>query len=801
MATYKKKNKDKIAPKGAEEKSSVAELFKNLDSGASRSEQWVLKNQKFISAFLIVGVALALGYWGYTRYIKMPKEQEGVKASSNLERLFEKAVNSAITRERDSLFKLVLEGTEEYLGVLAVIDEYSGTDVANLSYYKAGISFFNLRKYDEAISCLKKFDSKGDALLGSLSLMNIGDSFVQLDKLEEGLEYYKKAVAYNNNTLSVPVALFKAGQVALDLANQIAAGEVVQRPASVVKELLENAIDAKSKTIKLIVKDAGKTLIQVVDDGRGMSITDARMAFERHATSKIKANEDLFNLTTKGFRGEALASIVAVSQIELNTAVADNPIGTLIKIEGSKITSQENSVTPKGTSIAVKNLFYNTPARRNFLKSDGVELKHIIDEFQRVALPHPDINFRMYHNGSEVFNLIKDSFKRRIIQIFGNKTEGKLVSLGEKTSILKLSGFVYKPEFARKHKGEQFFFVNNRFIKSSYFHHAIMGAFEGLLREKTQPGYFVNFEVDPKTIDINIHPTKTEIKFEDEQIIYTVLKSAVKHSLGQYNIAPSLDFSTNKSLEIPYSYNNKVPQIPKLKVNKDYNPFNNKSTRRKESNWDSLYHGLGESSKIEIDSEQEVSSIFEDKDLQQGFTFQIKDKYILTTIKSGLVVINQNRAHQRVLYEQFKKDIQEGTTAQHLIFPITINFGKGDMKILSIARKDLESIGFLFDKFETETLTVTAIPNGLSEKDINYIFESIISDYRGSHGATGFDIKDVLSKNICKSASIKNGVRLNKKEQEQLVNDLFACTDSNFSPFGKKVFAEIKIDEIDNKLN
>ena len=392
------------------------------------------------------------------------------------------------------------------------------------------------------------------------------------------------------------------------VANQIAAGEVVQRPASVVKELLENAIDAKASDIKLIVKDAGKTLIQVIDNGVGMTITDARLCFERHATSKIRHAEDLFDLHTKGFRGEALASIAAIAHVELKTKQDQEELGHHIIIEGSKFVSQEVAVLPKGTSFLVKNLFFNIPARRNFLKSETVEMRHIVDEFQRVALAHPSIYFTLIHNGSENFNLPSSNFRQRIVNFLGGKTNEKLVPVTEETEIVHISGFVGKPEFAKKSRSEQFFFVNDRFIKSGYLHHAIMNAYDGLLREGNQPSYFLYLKVPPHTIDINIHPTKTEIKFDDEQALYAILRSAVKHSLGQFNVAPILDFERDPNLDTPYDYKNKDSDVPLIQVDANFNPFANEKPVKANSNsyassgnyakkeatssWESLYVDL-----------------------------------------------------------------------------------------------------------------------------------------------------------------------------------------------------------------
>lgn len=386
------------------------------------------------------------------------------------------------------------------------------------------------------------------------------------------------------------------------VANQIAAGEVVQRPASVVKELLENSIDSGATSIKLILKDAGKTLIQVIDNGKGMSVTDARLSFERHATSKIRSAEDLFQLHTKGFRGEALASIAAIAHVEMKTKLEDIELGTHIKIEGSKVNYQEAIATSKGTSIAVKNLFYNIPARRNFLKSDIVETRHVIDEFQRVALAHPEIAFSFHHNGNEIYHLNDSNLRKRIVSIFGSKMNEKLVPIDEETELISMEGFVAKPEYAKKKRGEQFFFVNNRFVKSAYLHHAVISAFDGLLEHGAHPSYFLYLTVPTKSIDINIHPTKTEIKFDDEKAIYAILRATVKHSLGQYSIAPVLDFNRDSTLDTPYTFNKNqaAPSAPKISVDPNYNPFKSETLRapstgssyvpkKETSNWESLY--------------------------------------------------------------------------------------------------------------------------------------------------------------------------------------------------------------------
>lgn len=604
------------------------------------------------------------------------------------------------------------------------------------------------------------------------------------------------------------------------VANQIAAGEVVQRPASVVKELLENAIDAGATTIKLIIKDAGKTLVQVIDNGKGMSVTDARLSFERHATSKISAAEDLFQLDTKGFRGEALASIAAIAHVELKTKQDHDDIGTLIEIEGSKLVTQEAAVIPKGTSVSVKNLFYNIPARRNFLKSDAVELRHVIDEFHRVALAHPQIGFVFYNNGTDIFNLSLSNFRQRIVSVFGSKTNEKLVPVEEKTDVLKISGFVGKPEFAKKTRGEQYFFVNNRFIKSAYLNHAMVSAFEGLLKQGTHPSYFLNLEVNPQTIDINIHPTKTEIKFDDEHTLYALLRSAVKHSLGQFSIAPVLDFDRDPNLDTPYSYKNTCVNTPKIEVDKSFNPFksdvkpssnHSKSFKASPANWDSLYVGLeskgndssGNFSELHFESEENSMALFEDeKDMIQGeTTYQLHNKYIVSAIKSGMLVIDQYRAHQRVLYEDFLQSITVKTApSQQLLFPLELHFSGQDIDILKGLKNDLEHTGFVFSQIDPDSLTITGVPVSVPESEVSIILEQLISDAENEVPDSHFSATDLLAKSMAKSLAIKTGQSLKKEEQEHLVNKLFACKEPNVSPVNKRTFITLDVDQLDKKF-
>lgn len=618
------------------------------------------------------------------------------------------------------------------------------------------------------------------------------------------------------------------------VANQIAAGEVVQRPASVVKELLENAIDAGAKNIHLILKEAGKTLIQVIDDGSGMSETDARLCFERHATSKIKQAEDLFNLSTKGFRGEAMASIAAIAQIELKTKLAEQELGTSIQIEGSKISNQEVVPTPIGTNTAVKNLFFNIPARRNFLKSDAVETKHIIDEFQRVSLVHSDVSFILNHNNSEIFNLPAGNLKQRIVNIFGHKTNERLIPIFEETDVLQLEGFIIKPEFAKKKRGEQFFFVNDRFIKSPYLHHAINAAFDGLLERGTHPAYFLYLRVPTNSIDINIHPTKTEVKFDNEKVLYEIIRAAVKHSLGQFNVVPSLDFNRDKNLEAPYRSKNKPVSEPRIQVDPTFNPFKTESNynpfssntpsesetsktpsspqrsistppiySKKESNWEALYNGIESVANKEIDAELLAPQLFETKETKLiKDTFQIQNKYILCNSNKGTFLVHQHLAHQRILYESFLANITvKEASSQQLLFPISINYSQQEIHILKNIREELESTGFMFEEITNQNVVVIGIPTTISESQISMVFEQLIEDFQEDIQENSFSQLDMIAKSLAKTLAIKTGTKLSELEQENLINDLFACKEANISPFRKKIYTPVTNKKIDVLFN
>ncbi|MEM7187333.1 MAG: DNA mismatch repair endonuclease MutL [Bacteroidota bacterium] len=612
------------------------------------------------------------------------------------------------------------------------------------------------------------------------------------------------------------------------VANQIAAGEVVQRPASVVKELLENAIDAGASQIKLVLKDAGKTLIQVIDNGMGMSETDARLAFERHATSKIKSAEDLFNLHTKGFRGEALASIAAIAHVEMRTQSETTDIGTQLVIEGSEVISQEATVTPKGSIISVKNLFYNIPARRNFLKSNPVETRHIIDEFHRVALAHPQVECVMIHNGSDVFNLPASNLRQRIVNIFGSKSNEKLVPVSEETEIVKVDGFVLKPQFSRKSRGEQFFFVNNRFIKSPYLHHAVASAFEGLIKDGTHPGYFLFLDVAPNSIDINIHPTKTEIKFDDEHTIYAMLRAAIKHSLGQFSIAPVLDFNKDTQFETPYDYNKKSPVAPTIEVDRSFNPFREEQKQgsgrvnypkrtQREGAWESLYVGLKDDLEIsgqeegsaalpleglQVESEEVTGSLFAEEAQAPGsVTFQIQNKYIVSTIKSGMMVIHQHLAHQRVLYEELLKNMTlKEALSQQLLFPLRFTFTKPRVGLLQSIKEQLEHTGFVFAELEGEAVEISGIPASVVESSVETILNELVSDLEHEVPDAGFSQNDVLAKSLAKSLAIKSGTPLALEAQEHLIHQLFACKEPSVSPDNRPVLVTLEASDLDKKF-
>jgi len=606
------------------------------------------------------------------------------------------------------------------------------------------------------------------------------------------------------------------------VANQIAAGEVVQRPASAVKELVENSIDAGADKIQLILKDAGKSLIQVIDNGCGMSVTDARMSFERHATSKIRKADDLFAIRTMGFRGEAMASIAAISHVELKTRRHNDELGTCINIEGSEVVSQQPCSVNTGTSICVRNLFYNTPARRNFLKSNPVEMRHIVDEFQRVSLAHPEIFFTLHHDGEEVYHLPATSLKQRIIHLFGNNYNQRLVPVEEDTSIIKLRGYVGKPEFARRTRGEQFFFVNNRYIRDAYLNHAVLAAFEELLPDESFPLYVLFIDIDPSKIDINVHPTKTEIKYQDEKSIYAIIRSAVKRSLGKYNITPTLDFDQENSIGhlITQKPTDEIVQ-PTISFNPDFNPFANDTKgadrelpflrsagdHRKtpvQQNWEMLYEiGKRENTQQhEIHADRTIS--VEDDEVSKPSErqlFQVHNRYILSQIKSGFMLINQQAAHERILYERFLQqlDTHSGLSQQSL-FPQTVTLNGADFELLRELLPDVRALGFDIREFGKNTVVVEGIPADLGNVNEHSLLEHLLEGFKNNLSILKVDKRDNLARSLARNAATKIGVRLSLEEMNLLIDQLFACQMPNIALNGKPIISTFTLNELADRF-
>ncbi len=610
------------------------------------------------------------------------------------------------------------------------------------------------------------------------------------------------------------------------IANQIAAGEVIQRPASVVKELMENSIDAGSTSIKLVVKDAGRTLIQVIDNGCGMSETDARMSFERHATSKIREASDLFAIRTMGFRGEALASVAAIAHVEMRTRRQSEELGTLLQIEGSAVKSQEPCQCSSGTTISVKNLFFNVPARRNFLKSNSVEMRYVMDEFQRIAIANPDIFFSLHHNGSEVFHLPAGNLRQRLVGIFGATSNKKLVPVSEETDILKLSGFVGKPEFAKKTRGEQYFYVNNRFIKSSYLNHAVTSAYENLLPADTYPLYVIFIETDPARIDINVHPTKQEIKFEDERLVYNYLKVAVRHSLGQYSIMPTLDFDIDTNFGRPAqakprpqrdetvssaSSNAGSPSARPAQGNRTEED----SARRASNlqNWQELYEGLDEFDKPEkpeaptpltLESNwhkepphSEETGIKSAEQQQQKEPYQVHNTYIVSQIKSGILLIDQQSAHERILYERFLEVLkQQKASSQKQLFPRTLTLSPNDATLLKEILEQVNLLGFDIQEFGVNTFVINGLPSEMAgKKDEIEVIESLLEQYKGDLDMK-LDTRETIARAMARSAAIRRGQMLSPAEMQALIDQLFACDVPFKSPSGRSCFITFELDSL-----
>ena len=571
----------------------------------------------------------------------------------------------------------------------------------------------------------------------------------------------------------------------IEVSNKIAAGEVVQRPSSVLKELLENSIDANSTKISIIVKNAGKNLIQVIDNGDGMSRNDMHSSFIKHATSKINKIDDVFSISSMGFRGEALAAISSVSMVELASGKHDENDGYFIEISGGKIIQENELNVDQGTSIKVKNIFFNVPARRNFLKSDFVELRHIMNVFHNIAISHYGIEFSFINNDEEIFYLKKESLKRRIISIFGEKIREHLVPIDEKTQIANLCGFILKPEYAKKSRSTQYIFVNNRSIKSQFINHSIFSSFEGLLREGFYPGYFLFINMDTAKIDVNVHPNKTEIKFDDDQHLYSIINSAVKHCLGIYQVTPVLDFEKDSSLDISYNHVNSDPKIPTIEVDSEFNPFkvfNEENFMKKNSD-------------VELNNTQ--SDII---DNSSSKIFQIFNKYIVSTSTSSLIIINQNLAHQRILYEGFLKSIFESSSkSQKLIIPFEIDLSISQLILFKKIITDFDSLGFEY-KLSESLLTITSIPVQLENNSIEEIIDEILNDDIDFDQSKNLSYSDFFAKKLSKSSSIKSGKKLNLDEQEFLVNQLFSCKEPNLSPDNKQIFITLNKNDIENRF-
>lgn len=610
------------------------------------------------------------------------------------------------------------------------------------------------------------------------------------------------------------------------VANQIAAGEVIQRPASVVKELIENAIDAGGDSIIVNVKDAGRTLIQVTDNGKGMSPTDARMSFERHATSKIKDAHDLFSIRTMGFRGEALASIASVADVELRTRQKGEDLGTYLHILGSVLQKQQTDSCPEGSNFSVKNLFFNVPARRKFLKSNSYELKNIITEIHRIALANPELSFSFFHNQSPVFELTPENVRKRIVSLFGKSINQSLTPVEVETSLVRISGFIGQPKYARKSFGEQFFFVNGRFMKHPFFHRAVMNAYERILPPDTVPSYFLYFEVDPSTIDINIHPTKTEIKFEDEQAIWHIISACIREAIGKYNLMPAIDFDQSGSIEIPLPPgrgSNIVP--PEIGINRNYNPFQPETSYGPSfipgknsgvTHWDKLYQGMEKSVQPDWSpgsefispglpgEDSETLDTFPADDNQQhpskGF-LQLKNRYILTPVKSGLMVIDQKEAHTKILYETFMQNFSSSiSVSQKQLFPPVLQLNAADAEILKALRVELHQLGFEIREEEAYNFYIDGTPGVLSHLDGKGLLEGVIASFQDRPVDLLEEIKSQLSLQLARSSAVSYGISLKQEEMSTLFDRLFACNTPGYSPTGKKIISIISLADFEKLI-
>jgi DNA mismatch repair protein MutL len=603
------------------------------------------------------------------------------------------------------------------------------------------------------------------------------------------------------------------------IANQIAAGEVVQRPASALKELLENAIDAGATAVQVVVKEGGKQLIQVIDNGAGMSLTDARMSFERHATSKIRQSDDLFRLRTFGFRGEALASIAAVAQVEMKTKRGVDEVGTLLCIEGSEVKKQEPIGCPDGTSISVKNLFFNVPARRNFLKSNAVEMKHLVEEFQRVALSYPEVSFSFFQNDMQLFKLGPGKLSKRIIGLLGQSYKDQLVVCQEETPLLRIQGYIGTPDSGKKTRGDQYFFVNHRYIKSNYLHHAVVNAFEGLMPQDQHPFYALFLEIDPKHIDINVHPTKTEIKFDDERTVYGLLRAAVKQSLGAHHVVPTIDFSLD--VNFTETWKNDLGKKQEVSAENSYKNFQSSTFRRQDvSGWERMFDGNKKEGFIEedrfLDDQRDVSRetiTFSSKASQpllpaeqltsekevSGSTFQVESRYIVAQMTSGLLIFDQQATHERILYERYIKQLHQAkASSQQCLFPQTVNLSPADYVLVMDLREELANLGFLVSPFGNHTLVIEGVPADISITNEKALFESLLEQFKHFKSELSLEKRENLARSLAKKSAIKRGSFLNKQEMENLVGQLFSCQNPNYSPTGNKTFVKLDLTKIDS---
>jgi len=602
------------------------------------------------------------------------------------------------------------------------------------------------------------------------------------------------------------------------VANQIAAGEVIQRPASVLKELVENSIDAGAKEVHILITDAGRTCIQVIDDGKGMSETDARISFERHATSKIRDAADLFALTTMGFRGEALASIAAVAQVDLKTRLENEELGTIISVAGSKVERQETISCPKGSNFSVKNLFFNVPARRKFLKSNQTELSNILSEFERIVLVHPEVAFTLHSNDVELFHLPVSSLRQRVINVFGKKLNQQLLNVDVNTSLIKVTGYVGKPDSARKKGAHQYFFVNGRYMRHPYFHRAVMEAYEKLVPVGEQISYFLYLDVDPADIDVNIHPTKTEIKFENEVPIWQILAASVKESLGKFNEVPSIDFDTEGMPDIP-AYNAAAPiQPPKLNFNPNFNPFQKTASNysRPQVEWESLYGGVEKAEqRSEPDYEPEVIDYpaFQDEEIEPEQTtlydhetvaekssvqFQFKGRFILTSVKSGLMVIDQHRAHIRVLFDQYLQQIKNHQgVSQGVLFPEILELPASEAVVLQEISDDLAAIGFDLSNLGGGSYAINGVPSGIEGLSPVQLVRNMVHTAMEKGSDVKEEVQETLALTLAKAAAIVYGQVLGNDEMTKLVDSLFACATPNYTPDGKTVLSLLKEEDIE----